>query len=315
MKYKVLISSIHMQSRLDRYEDLLRSHGIEYDLISKTQFVPESDLLPIIDKYDGIICSDDELTNNVLEKAIKLRVISKWGTGINSIDQEAAKRLNIRIFNSPGAFTEGCATTAWSFILSLARHTHHLTNLMRENQWERKPGIALAGKTLGVIGVGTIGKEVLKRGWAFDMDLLGNDIKDVDKQFCEQFKIKMVSKEELLQQSDVISLNPDLNKSSHHLISDSEFERMKPTAFIINTSRGPVIDEKALIRALESKKIAGAGLDVFEEEPLPTDSPLRKFSNCILTPHNSFNTEEAVEKVHENTIMNLIHGLETHARF
>ena len=309
MRWKVLISSAHMQSRLEKYRELLRQNDIEVEIISRPQFVPEGDFLDIIEPFHAVVCSDDEITERVLERAKNLKVISKWGVGINSINLGAAKRLGIAVHNSPGAFSESCATMIFSYILHFARFVARQDETVRQGEWEHAPGISLAGKTIGIIGIGNIGREVAKRAAAFDMKIFGCDIKPIDREALETYSIIMTSKDDLLRNSDFVVLAPDLNETSFHLIGAPELSIMKPTAYLFNTSRGPVVDEAALIEALQTKKIAGAGLDVFEVEPLPADSPLREMDNVILTPHNAYNTEEAEDFVHDNTIKNLVEAL------
>jgi D-3-phosphoglycerate dehydrogenase len=144
---------------------------------------------------------------------------------------------------------------------------------------------------------------------AFGMHILGNDIVDMPEDFLSETGIEMVTLDELLTNADFISLNPDLNPTSFHLISTKQLDMMKPGAYLINASRGPVLDEAALIEALQNSRIAGAGLDVFEDEPLPQDSPLREFDNCLLAPHNANSSTKAWQRVHENTVNNLLKGL------
>ena len=300
--WKVLISSAHLQSRLHQYRDLLKKNNIEVDTITRPQVVPEADLLPIVEPYHAIVCSDDEITDQVLDRAKNLKLICKWGVGINSIDQESAKRRGVVIYNSPGAFSESCATEVFSFMLHFARSVADQDRAIREGKWEHVPGMSLAGKTLGIVGVGNVGEAIIKRAKAFDMKILGSDIKALPHDF-------MVPLEKLLSESDFVSINCDLNPSSRHLINEKTLSLMKPTAYLFNTARGPIVDEQALVKALQDKKIAGAGLDVFEVEPLPEDSPLRGMRNVILTPHNAYNTVEAENYVHDNTVKNLIEGL------
>lgn len=310
MRWKVLISSSHMQSKLNQYREVLESNNIEVDTITRPQFVPESDLLPIVEPYHAIVCSDDEITDAVLARAKNLKVISKWGVGMNSIDLESAKRRGIAVYNSPGAFSESCATMVFAYLLHFVRSAEEQDTSIRSGEWKHVPGISLAGKSIGIIGVGNNGKAILKRAAAFEMKLYGNDIRKIDPVFLSAYGVSMVSKDELLRQSDFVVLEPDLNPSSFHLISSTELSLMKPTAYLFNTSRGPVVDEQALITALQNHTIAGAGLDVFEHEPLPADSPLRQMDTVLLTPHNAYNTMEAEQYVHDNTINNLIKGLE-----
>lgn len=302
MRWKVLISSSHMQSRLDRYRDLLEKNNIDVDTITRLQFVPETDLLGIIEPYHAIICSDDEITDKVLARAKNLKIISKWGVGTNSIDLESAKRRGIIVYNSPGAFSESCANMVFAYMLHFTRGAIDQDQSVRHGKWSHSSGIALAGKTIGVVGMGNVGQAVAKRAVAFEMRVLGNDIKKVSFD-------KMVSLEELLRESDFVSLHCDLNPTSRYLINEKTLMLMKRTAFLLNTARGPVVDETALIRALENKTIAGAGLDVFEVEPLPPASPLCRMVKVLLTPHNAYNTIEAENYVHDNTIKNLVEGL------
>ncbi|MSR88018.1 MAG: dihydrofolate reductase [Candidatus Zambryskibacteria bacterium] len=312
MKWKVLVSSAHMQSRLDKYRELLEQNNIEVDIITRQQFVSEADLLPIVEPYHAIVCSDDEITSNVIEKAKNLKIICKWGVGINSIDKEAAKKRGIAIYNSPGAFSESCALMVFAYLMHFARQASQQDAEIRSDVWKHESGFALAGKTMGIIGMGNVGEALTRRARAFDMKVIGNDIKEIEKDFLTTHEVVMMGKEELLRQADFVVLSPDLNPTSFHLMSTAEFALMKGTAYLFNTSRGPVVDEPALVKALEGKKIAGAGLDVFEVEPLPADSPLRRMDNVILTPHNAYNTIEAENYVHDNTIKNLIEGLKNH---
>ena len=177
---------------------------------------------------------------------------------------------------------------------------------MHSGIWQKIPGIALNECTLGVIGVGNIGRAVINRALGFGMHILGNDTQEIPQDFIDQTGIAMVSKEELLRRADFISLNCDLNPTSRHILDEAAFDLMKPTAVVINLARGSLIKESALIVALQEQRIAGAALDVFEVEPLPTESPLQHMQNVMLAPHNSNSSPEAWEKVHQNSIRNLL---------
>jgi len=163
--------------------------------------------------------------------------------------------------------------------------------------------------TLGVIGIGNIGKAVTRRARAFGMKVYGTDIIEIDHVFVSESGIEMTSLESLLSNSDFVSINCDLNPTSHHLMNAKTFAMMKPEAILINTARGPIVDEKALIEALQAKRPGGAALDVFEFEPLPLESPLLKMDNVMLAPHNSNSSPVAWERIHWNTIKNLLDGL------
>jgi D-3-phosphoglycerate dehydrogenase len=180
---------------------------------------------------------------------------------------------------------------------------------MKSGKWEKIPGKALSECTLGVIGIGNIGKAVTRRARAFDMKVYGTDIIEIDHVFVTDTGIEMTSLESLLSDSDFVSVNCDLNPTSHHLINSDTLALMKQSAILINTARGPIVDEHALIEALQTKRLAGAALDVFEHEPLPLENPLLKMDNVLLAPHNSNSSPAAWERVHWNTIRNLVEGL------
>ncbi len=180
---------------------------------------------------------------------------------------------------------------------------------MKRGEWEKIPGKTLSECTLGIIGIGNIGKAVTRRAKAFGMKVLGTDIVDIDHVFVSESGIEMTNLEYLLSNSDFVSVNCDLNLTSHHLINANTLAKMKPSAVIINTARGPIVEETALVAALSSGQVGGAALDVFEFEPLPKDSPLLKMDNVMLAPHNSNSSPTAWERIHWNTIKNLLEGL------
>ncbi len=195
------------------------------------------------------------------------------------------------------------------YILAFARRQPWMDKAMKAGEWKKSAGRALHECTLGVVGVGTIGKTVIRRAYAFGMELLGNDIVEIDHVFIAETGIKMTSLDDLLARSDFVSLNCTLNPTSQHLINAHTLNLMGPQAILINTARGPIVDEPALVAALLAGTIAGAALDVFETEPLPASSPLIQMDNVILAPHNANSSPAAWERVHWNTIKNLIDGL------
>jgi len=180
---------------------------------------------------------------------------------------------------------------------------------MKRGKWEKISGKALSECILGVIGIGNIGKAVTRRAKAFGMKVLGTDIVEIDHVFVSESGIEMTSLEYLLSNSDFVSVNCDLNPTSHHIINRDTLAKMKNSAILINTARGPLVDENALVAALQSGQIGGAALDVFEFEPLPKDSLLLKMDNVMLAPHNSNSSPTAWERIHWNTIKNLVEGL------
>ena len=302
----VLVSAPYMIPVIDRFRDLLRENGIEVRVADVTERLEEEELLGLVGDIDGVICGDDRFTVRVLDAAPRLRVISKWGTGIDSIDQTACEARGIAVCNTPDAFTRPVADSVIGYILCFARNLVAMDRHMKAGAWQKIPGRALNECTIGVIGVGATGSAVLRRAAAFGAELLGTDIRTIDPAHVEALGVGMVGLDELLERSDFVSVNCDLNDTSHHLMGTGQFRRMKGTAYIVNCARGPCVDEAALIEALQAGEIAGAGLDVFEFEPLPVSSPLRHMDNVLIAPHNSNSSPEAWERVHHNTVCQLI---------
>ena len=311
MKWRILIACPQLQQTIDGYRDLFAERGIEIELPHLVQQLSESELLEIIDRFDGVIAGDDEFTARVLEKGTRLKVIARWGVGVDAVDLDAAKRLGIRVSNTPDVFADEVADIVMGYIILLARQLHKSDRSVRSGGWMKIQGISLRGKTLGVIGVGSIGRAVVQRAAVAGMSAVGYDIAPVPTSFMMETGLRLVELEDLLQTSDFISLNCNMNPANRHMLGPCEFAAMKTGVYIVNTARGPLIDEAALVQALREGKVAGAALDVFEDEPLPLDSPLRQFDNCIFGTHNSSNTYEAVMRVNERTIRKLLDGLES----
>lgn len=306
----ILFTAPYMIPFLDRFKPVFERHGIDLIVPEVQERMEEDDLLKYAGQFDGTICGDDRYSARVLEAcAPRLKVISKWGTGVDSIDAEACSRLNIKLCRTPNAFTTPVADTVLGYMLAFARKGPWMDRAVKSGKWEKIPGRALSECVLGVIGVGNIGKAVTRRARAFGMRVLGTDIVEIDHVFVSETGIEMTSLDDLLANSDFVSLNCDLNPTSHHLINNVTLARMKPSAVLINTARGPIVDEPALVEALQKGRIAGAALDVFEREPLPAGSPLLEMDNVLLAPHNSNSSPAAWERVHWNTIRNLIEGL------
>ncbi|RLD02834.1 MAG: dihydrofolate reductase [Chloroflexota bacterium] len=257
-----------------------------------------------------MICGDDRYTRRVIEASIpRLKVISKWGTGVDSIDKEACDEFDVMLGNTPNAFTEPVADSVFGYMLTFARQHPWMDREMKKGVWKKIPGKALRECTLGIIGIGNIGSALVKRAQPFGIKVLGNDIREIDPVFVKTYDLEMVNLEELLSRADFVSVNCDLNQTSRHLIETRAFSLMKPDAVLINTARGPIVKEEALVTALAEGLIAGAAMDVYEYEPLPGDSQLRDFSQVLLAPHNANSSPQAWEKVHWNTIKNLLDGL------
>ena len=311
MTWRVLISAPYLLPVLEDYRPRLEAEGVEIVRADVRERLSEAELLSLVGTLDGVICGDDQFTERVLERSVpRLKVISKWGTGIDSIDARAAAKLGIRLCNTPNAFTDAVADTALGYILCFARRLPWMDREIRRGLWTKPDAISLRDRTLGVVGVGNIGKAVVRRARAFGMRVIGTDPLPPPVPFIEETGLQLVSLRALLKEADFISLHCDLNATSFHLIGRAELAIMRSSAYLINTSRGAVIDEPALFAALNERRIAGAALDVFEVEPLPADSPLRSLAGCLLlAPHNANSDLAARRRVHEATIANLLSAL------
>jgi D-3-phosphoglycerate dehydrogenase len=309
MKWRVLISAPYLLPELDKFRPRLEAEGVEIVTTRVNERLSEEELLPLVGTIDGAICGDDRFTERVLRKAPRLKVISKWGTGIDSIDTSAASNLGVRVYNTPNAFTDAVADTALGYIICFARRLPWMDQDIRRGLWAKPDAVSLKECVLGVVGVGNIGKAVIRRARAFGMTTLGTDPVPPPASFIAETGLRPVPLRTLLEEADFVSLHCDLNPTSWRLIGRDELAVMRPSAYLINTARGPLIDEPALIEALSESRIAGAALDVFEVEPLPAHSPLRAIARCLLAPHNANSSLAARRRVHESTIANLFRGL------
>ncbi len=306
----ILLTAPYMLPYVRRFQPVFEHYGLELITPEVHERFSEEEILQYAGQFDGTVCGDDRYTPRVLTAcAPRLKVISKWGTGIDSIDKTFAATLGIVVRNTPNAFTLPVSDSVMGYILTFARRLPWMDREMKRGNWEKLPGRSLSECTLGVIGVGNVGKAVLRRARAFGMKLLGNDIIPIAPDFILENGVVMTSLEDLLSRSDFISLNCDLNPTSHHIINARTLTFVRPGSYLINTARGPLVDEEALVETLLSRRLAGAALDVFEVEPLPHDSPLMKMDNVLLAAHNSNSSPAAWERVHWNTIRNLLESL------
>jgi len=308
---KVLFSAPYMIPFVERFKPVFDQYGIELIEPIVEERMEEEELLKYAGQFDGAICGDDRYTPRVLNAcAPRLKVISKWGTGIDSIHEETCAKLGIKIGRTLNAFTLPVADSVLGYMLAFSRKQPWMDKAMKAGVWQKIPGKALHEQSLGIIGVGNIGKAVARRARAFGMTIYGNDILEIDHVFIAETGIKIVTLDELISNSDFISVNCDLNPSSFHLINTETLKSAKPGAILVNTARGPIVKEDDLVQALRSGKLFGAALDVFEVEPLPHNSPLISMDNVMIAPHNTNSSPSAWERVHWNTIRNLLEGLE-----
>ena len=296
-KINILISWRLLIDNMHNYKSIFKKNNINFDVVKCDQHLKENSLIKIIHKYDGVICGDDEFTKKVLNSAKRLKIISKWGTGIDSIDKDCAKRKGIILKNSPGAFSSSVSQHAIALIFALLRKLVVNHNDIAKNKWTKPSCEVIDGKTIGIIGFGKIGKEIHKKLSVFDVKFLFNDLKKINKQNS--------SLKNILKNSDILIISCDLNKTSKHLIKYNELRIMKKDAYIINISRGAIIKNLDLSKILKLKKIAGAGLDVFEDEPLKNNL-FKNLDNCILTSHNAFNSKKLIHSINDKSVNNII---------
>jgi len=254
----------------------------------------KSQLLAVLPDYDALIVrSATKVTAEVIRAGAKLRVIGRAGTGVDNIDVEAATQSGIVVVNAPAANSVAAAELAISFIMALARRLPQANASLQSGKWERTKfmGFEVRGKTLGLVGLGRIGTEVARRARGLEMTVLAYDpVVSTDR--ATQLGVTLATLDDVLAQSDFVSVHVPLIDSTRHLINTTRLAQMKPTAYLLNAARGGIVDEAALADALERHVIAGAALDVFEQEP-PTNSPLLGHPNVIVTPHLGASTVEA----------------------
>ena len=258
-------------------------------------WIPEAthdQILENIVDMDAILVGLEQVTEDIIENAPKLKVIGKHGVGIDNIAVKTAAKREIKVVNAPGTNSDAVADYAFGLMLSVARSIHIGANRLNNKEWPKIIGKSVWGATLGIIGMGAIGKGVARRAKGFNMKILAYD-NNWDEEFIQQYCIEKVSLKNLLEQSDFITLHASLNSETTNMISKEQFDQMKETAILINTSRGGLVNEEDLYQAIKEGKIAGAGIDAFEQEPL-TESPLLGLEEVLATPHLATYTEEAI---------------------
>jgi D-3-phosphoglycerate dehydrogenase len=278
--------------------------NIDAELIL-AQIRDEEELIRVCGEADGLINQYALLTRRVLERLPKCKVIARYGVGVDSIDLTAATDLGIIVANVPDYCIEEVASHAVALILTLVRKTAFFDRKVKSNQWDFRQGIPMGrirGKTLGLIGSGKIGLEVARMISPFGVKAIAYD--PYLRENPESVELKDFNS--VLRESDFISIHCPLNDSTRHLLGEKEFKRMEKKPLLINTSRGPILDERALIQALKAGLVSGAGLDVLEKEPPEPDNPLLTMENVILSPHVGFYSEESISELKRRTAQNVL---------
>jgi D-3-phosphoglycerate dehydrogenase len=299
----VLILSRKFRDHIDFAREFLTARGCSVAEREIRYPIDEDQLIELIRDVDGLITGLEQITPRVLDHANRLRVISAGGVGYDHINVDEASRRGIAVCICAGCNNHSVSELAFGMMIGLSRSVYVADRGMRQGQWERFSGQELWGKTLGIVGLGRVGRSTALLGKAFGMRLLATDIA-WDLTFANEHGISYVPVERLLRESDYVSLHVPLTPQTRHLINERTLDLMKPSAFLINTARGPVVKQSALVDALQSRRIAGAALDVFEVEPHP-NNPYVGMENVILTPHIGGSTSDAFDRAYYLALLNV----------
>ncbi|QYK03921.1 phosphoglycerate dehydrogenase [Shewanella zhangzhouensis] len=294
---RILVTCPPMLGLLDEFMEPAKQQGLELVAAKTTQVLTEEELIQLLPEYDGWIIGDDPATKRVFQAAVggKLKAAVKWGIGVDNVDFSACHELNIPITNTPNMFGGEVADLAMCYLLSLARQTHFIDREIRSNfSWPKPAGMSISGKHIGVIGFGDIGRNLTKRLSGFDVSATVYD-PGVEGNGGFSFVERKVFPDGV-DRCDFLIFTCSLNEHNYHMLDADVISSMKKGAMVINVARGPLIDEAALIHALQTGHISAAGLDVFEVEPLANSSELRNMPQCIFGSHNGSNTREGVRR-------------------
>lgn len=284
MKGKILVTARSFRNLEGEHQDLLRRAGYELAFSPYDRPLQPGELAELIGDVVAVIAGLDSFTREVFEHAPQLRVVSRFGVGVDNVDLTAATEHGVVVTITPGANAVAVAELTILLMLALSRRLILHDRWVRAGQWKRANGMELIGSTLGIIGLGRIGREVASRARAFGMRIVFTDPAPPPEDQVRALEAVALPLDELLSVSDVVSLHLPLTDETYHLIGARELALMKPDAFLINTARGGLVDERALYEALKEGRLAGAAFDVFEKEP-PDESPLFQLDNFIATPH------------------------------
>jgi D-3-phosphoglycerate dehydrogenase len=295
---RILLTTTSYQDTPGRHHDLLKQSG--HEIIRARGPLPEAEMLKLVTAdggVDGLLHGDDHITRNVIKAALpRLRALSKYGIGLDSVDVKAATELKVPVLFTPGVNHTTVAEHTFGLMVMLAKHLYPHVAAVKGGSWKRITGSELAGKTLGIIGLGRIGKEVAKRGRAFDMQVIAYDI-FWDEPFAHQNGVfRATSAEEVAIRSDVLSLHMNLTPENKQFINKSLISRMRDGAMVINCARGGLVNEQDVADACKSKKLSGYAADVLEEEPMKTPHVFQNVDNILITPHVGSRTFESVER-------------------
>ncbi len=274
---------------------------------------PKEEIIRKVRDVDALVTLlSDKIDAEVFEAAPKLKIVAQMAVGYDNIDVAEATKRGIYVTNTPGVLTETTADFAWALLLAVARRVVEADKYVRTGQWKVSwhPSMLLGrdvyGATLGIIGAGRIGRAVARRAKGFNMKIIYYDVVPMPPEDEKELGARLVDLDTLFREADFVSIHVPLTKETYHLVNEDKLKLMKKTAYLINNSRGPVVDEKALYKALKEGWIAGAALDVFEQEPTPMDNPLLKLDNVVVAPHISSASYETRSRMAEMVAENLV---------
>ena len=306
---KILLTTTSFQDTPGSHHDLLASRG--YEIVRERGPLPEARMLELAGDFDAILCGDDDITRTVLEKSLpRLKVLAKYGIGLDKIDLASATALKIPVTFCPGVNHTTVAEHTFALLLALCRNLVEEANYVRAGQWKRITGHELHGKSIGIIGLGRIGKEVAKRSVAFGMTVFGYG-NHWDESFASENGVtRLADPDELFRRCDVVTLHTMLTDRTRHLVNAARLALAKPGLLLVNCARGEIVDTAALLDALQSGHLGGYAADVMDEEPPQPDHPLLTAPRTIITPHIGSRTYENVVRQASMAVQNLINVLE-----
>ncbi|MEJ6523706.1 MAG: phosphoglycerate dehydrogenase [Opitutales bacterium] len=305
---KVLLTTTSFQDIPGPHHEQLKEAGFE--LICERGPLPESRMLELVGEIDAFICGDDEITKAVVDRALpRLKVISKYGIGLDKIDVDYVTEKGIPLTFCPGVNHTTVAEHTFALLLALSRQLITEANHCASGEWVRLTGHEIMGKTISIIGLGRIGKEVAIRAKAFGMNVIGFDLY-WDEEFAQKYEVKRCDNiEEALNNGDVISLHVNLTDETRDLINKERISKMRDGVIILNCARGEIVNSNDLAEALQTDKVGGYGADVLDQEPPPADHPILKAKNTVITPHIGSRTYESVQRQAGMAAQNLILAL------
>lgn len=300
---RLLVTVRALQTEIARFEPEFAAADIRVSCPPVAQAFSDAEMTKLLHDADVAIVGDDAIGRDVLAANRHVRRIVKWGVGMDAIDRAAASELGVHVINTPDALPPIVAEGAIGYLLALTRRLPQMDASVRQGAWLKPRGTSLLGKTAGIVGMGRIGREFATRASAMGMRILGNDVQpSASFTLADGTTVRPRALDEVLAASDVLLLACNYTPDNHHLVNARTIELIKPGAIVVNVARGPLVDTAALIDALQSGRLGGAALDVFEEEPLPAGHPLAKLDNVFLGSHNIQNTDECVAQTNRRAV-------------